>query len=209
MITFTVVLMSFAAVAASGNFNKSMKSNLQVLRASNVSVNYVDLGDGFAKIADENPNRFEPFYYSAYSYILASWQVKEPAKKTEILSEAKKKIDKAFELAPNNDELYVLKAFYYQAMIMLNPQKYGQPYSIKASELLNRAQGINPSNPRAQFLLAQNVFYTPAEYGGGKDNALPLFKKSAALFVTQNTSGYLVPIWGENTNSQMLEKCSK
>ena len=208
IITITVVLMTLIAVAGTKSFNSSMKDNLQTLRADKDDVSYVELGDKFAKIADNNSNRFEPLYYSAYSYIISSWQINEPAKKAEILSKANEKIEKALEISPNNDELLVLKAFYYQAMIMTNPQKYGQQYSMKANELFQKAQSINESNPRAQFLMAQNTYYTPVEYGGGSERALPLFVKAAEFYKTQDSSNYLSPIWGEQTNKQMLEKCS-
>lgn len=209
MITITVVLMSLMAVAGTKSFNKSMNKNLQVLRANSEEVSFTELGDSFAKIAEANSNRFEPLYYSAYSYIIASWQVAESSEKAEILSKANHAIDKGLELSPNNDELLVLKAFYYQAMIMTNPQKYGQSFSMKANELLNKAQKINSSNPRAQFLLAQNTYYTPTEYGGGKTRALPLFKKAAEFYNNQDTSDFLFPIWGEQTNNQMIAECSK
>ncbi len=209
MITLAVVLISFTVCASTTSFNSSMKKSLKELRAYSEDISYLKLGDKFAGIAETNPNRFEPLYYSAYSYILASWQVNESSRKKEILSKAKINIDKAIKLSPNNNELLVLEAFYYQAMIMTNPQKYGQSYSAKANGLLVRAQNINDKNPRAEFLLAQNIYYTPTEYGGGKEKALPLFKKAAILFKEQNTSNYLMPIWGEYTNNQMVEKCSK
>lgn len=209
MITIAVVLMSFVAVSGTRSFNRSMKQNLKELRADNENVNYVELGDNFTKIADANSNRFEALYYSAYSYILGSWQFDDLSKKTEVLSKAVDAIEKGLKLSPQNDELLVLKAFYYQAMIMTNPQKYGQSYSMKAGELLKKAQVINPSNPRAQFLLAQNTYYTPVEYGGGKDVALPLFKKATVYFNKQDISDYLSPIWGEQTNSKMVKKCIK
>jgi len=209
ILTITVVLMTLVAVSGTKSFNKLMKSNLETLRADNDDISYVELGDQFAKIADQNSNRFEPLYYSAYSYLISSWQISETDKKVEILSKANEKIEKALEISPNNDELLVLKAFYYQAMIMTNPQKYGQQYSMKANELLQKAQSVNGSNPRAQFLLAQNTYYTPAEYGGGEKNALPLFTRAAEYYKSQDTSSYLSPIWGEETNAQMVAKCSK
>lgn len=201
--------MSLSAISRTNSFDKLMKENLHALRANTEDVNFVELADNFAKIAENNPNRFEPLYYSAYSYILSSWQFDNPTKKTELLSKANDAIDKGLVLSPENDELLVLKAFYYQAMIMTNPQKYGKSYSMKAAELLSKAQGIEPSNPRTQFLLAQNTYYTPVQYGGGKDRALPLFKKAADFFKLQETSNYLSPIWGEQTNNKMILECSK
>ncbi len=209
IITITVVLMTLVAVAGTNNYKNLMKENLVTLRVYDGDKDFKELGDKFADIAENNSKKFEPLYYSAYCYIIQSWQIKEPVKKTEVLNLALSQIDKALKLAPDNDELLVLKAFYYQAMIMINPQKYGQSYSTKAGELLNIAQKINPSNPRAQFLLAQNIYYRPVQYGGGKEIALPMFKKAAKLFKQQNTDNYLLPIWGEKTNGEMIAQCKK
>jgi len=209
ILTISLILMCLTAISGTNSFDKLMKENLKALRANTEDVNFIALADNFAKIAQNNPNRFEPLYYSAYCYIIGSWQFDDPAKKTELLSKANVDIDKGLLLSPENDELIVLKAFYYQAMIMTNPQKFGQSYSMKAAELFSKAQGLEPSNPRAQFLLAQNTYYTPVEYGGGKDRALPLFKKAAGFFKSQETSNYLSPIWGEQTNNKMILECSK
>lgn len=209
MITFTVILMSLITVAETNNFKKDMQKALTTLRADDDKTNYFELGNSFAAIAVNNPNRVEPLYYSAYSYILASWELADPSEKAKMLEKSKSKIDEALKMEPNNDEILVLEAFYYQAMIMTNPQKYGQSYSIMASNLLNEAQNIKETNPRAQFLLAQNAYYTPAEYGGGKKVALPLFKKAADYYKSQDNSNYLSPVWGEATNTAMIQKCIK
>ena len=207
----TLVAVVFISVFSFGsnNFDKEMKANLKQVRALSEKTDYKDLGNKFATIAKNNTERFEPLYYSAYCYILYSWKLQNVEEKTAILTLAKSQIDKANELKPNNDEVMVLEAFYNQAMIVVNPQQNAQLYSGKALTLLKKAQEINKNNPRAQFLLAQNVYYTPAQYGGGKQKALPLFKKAEKLYKTQKPENYLSPIWGQHTNSEMIKACKK
>jgi len=207
MITLAVLIFSLTSFAGTQSFNKEMKKNLKILRAYEENTDYNSLAGSFESIAKKNSSKFEPLYYAAYSYILGSWQVQNPEKKTEILEKAKKCIDQAKSISIDNDELFVLEAFYYQAMIMVNPQKYGQSYSAKANVLLTKAQKINNDNPRAQFLLAQNIYYTPVEYGGGKVKALPLFEKAAKHFEGQDNSNFLLPVWGGLTNQQMIDEC--
>jgi len=57
--------------------------------------------------------------------------------------------------------------------------------------------------------LAQNIYYRPAQCGGGKKVALPLFEKAAKLFNQQNTNDYLLPVWGKKTNKEMIKQCKK
>jgi len=209
ILTVAVVFLSILTFGSTNNFEKLMKQNLETVRANSENTDFQKLGEDFAKIAKHNKTRFEPLYYSAYCYIISSWQVTEADEKTAILAKVKQQIDKAIVLSPNNDELLVLDAFYYQAMIMTNPQKFGQSYSAKANELLKKAQSVNIANPRAEFLLAQNIYYRPAQCGGGKKVALPLFEKAAKLFNQQNTDDYLLPVWGKKTNEEMIKQCKK
>lgn len=205
--TAAVVFLSVMTFGSTSNFENMMKSKLEIVRAGDETTNFRNLGDDFAKIAKNNKNRFEPLYYSAYCFIISSWQISDADQKNKILGKAIKQINKAKELTTNNDELLVLEAFYYQAMIMINPVKYGQNNSKKAEELLRSAQAINKANPRAEFLRGQNLYYRPAQFGGGKEKALPLFEKAAELFKNQNTDNYLQAIWGSKTNSKMIKTC--
>ena len=208
ILTAAVVFLSVVTFGNTNNFEKLMKQNLETARAMGEKTDYKNLGDEFAKIAKHNKKRFEPLYYSAYCYIVSSWQFKDLPEKANVLTMAKKQIDKAASLSANNDEILVLEAFYYQAMIMMDPTNNGQKYSMKAEELLRKAQAINKNNPRAEFLRAQNVYYRPAQYGGGKEKALPLFEESAKLYNQQKTNDYLLPVWGEETNGEMIKQCS-
>lgn len=209
ILTVMVVAISVFTFGNSNNFKKLMKTNLEILRDYDDNTNYVNLGDKFADIAKHNGDKIEPLYYSAYCYVISSWEITDVKEKLDVLKKAKLVIDKALSLSSNNDELIVLEAFYYQAMIMVDLQKYGQTYSANASELLAKAKAINSNNPRAEFLQAQSIYFTPAQYGGGKQRALPLFEKAAVLFKNQNTDNYLLPVWGEKTNAQMIYECSK
>ena len=209
ILTLVAVVLLSVLGYSSNNFENEMKTNLKQVRALEENTNYNDLGNNFASIAKKNKKRFEPLYYSAYCYILNSWQLKENSDKTAILAKAIEQINKAKKLNPNNDEIIVLEAFYYQALIVTNPRELGGKYSMKASELLQKAKAINKENPRAEFLLAQNVYYTPTQYGGGKEKALPLFNKADKLFSNQKPDNYLQAIWGQQTNQEMIKACKK
>lgn len=209
ILTIAIIAVSIYSVSASGNFKKEMKKNLTELREYNDDVDYKMLATNFAEISQQNPKRFEPLYYAAFCHIMESWSIKNPQEKEEVLKIAYSQIEKAKKIKSNNDEIFVLEAFYYQALILVNPRQYGPKYSAQANQLLTKAQKINDQNPRAEFLLAQNMYYRPEKCGGGKDIALPLFEKADKLFKSQETSNYLLPQWGNITNSEMIEVCKK
>jgi hypothetical protein len=53
-----------------------------------------------------------------------------------------------------------------------------------------------------------SLFNTPAEYGGGKDKAKPVFQKSVDLFKSFKPKSDLHPKWGQKIAEDMLAKCS-
>ena len=208
--TVAIILVSLISFAGSAKtFKKEMKQNLEILRSSNDNLNYETLGDKFTEIAKHNSDRFEPLYFSAFCYITDSWSVEDKTEKLALLEKAKKQIEKAAQISPNNSEILVLEALCYQAQILIDPAKYGQSYSAKANTLLKKAQEFEKSNPRAQFLLAQNIYYRPAQYGGGAKVALPMFEKAEVLFSKQNNSNYMNPLWGADLNKEMIQLCEK
>lgn len=205
----TAVLVSFSVVSFSNtnDFDSQMKSYLEIVRAGNKDNDFKQLASKFDKIHKKNKDKYEPLYYSAFCYIMSSWQISENDSKNEVLDQAIKQINKAKELSSNNDELLVLEALYYQAMILTDPLKYGPSLSAKSAELLLKAQSINENNPRAEFLRAQNIYYRPEQFGGGKQKALPHYEKANILFENQKTDNYLWPVWGAELNKNMLHLC--
>jgi len=79
-------------------------------------------------------------------------------------------------------------------------------YSSLSNEALGKAEKLNPENPRVWFCKGQNVYHTPSMFGGGSEKALPLFEKAARLFDSFETPNQLWPLWGEESNGDLIEK---
>jgi hypothetical protein len=80
-------------------------------------------------------------------------------------------------------------------------------YSRKADSWLKKAIAADPMNPRAHFLMACNVYYTPVLFKGGSENALPLFLKARERFRSYTPALPFMPDWGGTENQQMINKC--
>ncbi len=76
-----------------------------------------------------------------------------------------------------------------------------------AAASLDKAITLNPDNPRPYLVKGQNVFYTPAAFGGGKDVAKPLLEKAAAKFATFKPENEIAPDWGKERNNELLTQC--
>jgi hypothetical protein len=55
-------------------------------------------------------------------------------------------------------------------------------------------------------LEAQNTFYTPETFGGGKNAAKPLFDKAARLFDTFKPETPISPNWGRTNLDYFLSQ---
>ena len=64
-------------------------------------------------------------------------------------------------------------------------------------------------NPRPYYLKGQNTYFTPAFFGGGVENALPLFKEAQAKFDAFEKASSIHPDWGAGTNSYFLNKAEE
>lgn len=162
----------------------------------------------FERIAMAESNRWEPLYHQAYYRIIASFYLDGDKQKDAALDNAQKSIDKAIELKGDLSELYTLQAFLYQARISVSPMR-GMTYSQKAAEAAQKALQQNDKNPRAHYVLAQNVYHTPAMFGGGSSKALPHYKRAADIFANGHKDAPAGPRWGRRSSKEMVEKCEK
>lgn len=72
----------------------------------------------------------------------------------------------------------------------------GMKYGPKAGAAIKRAQELEPENPRVILIAGISRFYTPEAFGGDKEEALRLFKASAAIFDAQTKQETAQPSWG-------------
>ena len=76
-------------------------------------------------------------------------------------------------IAPEESEIHTMQGMIYQALMSIDPATNGQLYGPKSNGALQTAIKLNPENPRPYYLQAVSIMYTPEEYGGGKEAALP------------------------------------
>lgn len=202
-----VILMVLGnAMAQQPNFESAMKETLTLFDSAKTTVDLQAIASRFERIATTESTKWEPLYYHAFTYINLSFREKDGDKKDALLDIAQKSIDKALEINGDKSELYALQGFLYQGRIQVSAMR-GMTYSQKAAEAFEKAVKENPNNPRAQYLLGQNIYYTPKMFGGGSKNALPKFQTAKALFDKENHADSILPKWGAKSNQRMLDAC--
>ncbi len=205
----TLILVSMVPVislAQSNGYEESMIKTIEIMNQASGQEDYRQCASRFERIALAERSRWIPYYYSAYSLTLMSYNEHDGQKKETLLDSAQGMLDSALAIAPGESELHVLQAFILPSRIMVDPMARGLPCMEEAFTSLETAKKLNPENPRIYFLEAINKLNMPASMGGGPDVALPVFKEADRKFRAFHMEDPLWPDWGEETNRAELEK---
>ena len=169
-------------------------------------------GNMFERIANAEKNQWLPYYYHAYCQVMSAVDVMNHGdlKATvPYLDKAQESIDVAKKLLPDNSEIVTMQGYIYQGRIWENPMIKGAKYGPKSSGVLDKAIELDPNNPRAYYVKGQGIFYTPAFFGGGADNAKPFLEKAKELYEKEERTDGLSPTWGSFYNNYLLKEANK
>lgn len=170
---------------------------------------FIESASYFEKIISDNPDHWLAFYYAGLSYILAAKNTESKDQTDKLLNKAQVFIDKSLALKSDEPENHILQAFLYQVRLLADPQGRAVNFSQKADACLKKALATDSNNPRAYFLMANNVYYTPPIFKGGPKNALPVFIKAREKFVSYKPLLSFAPDWGNDLNEEMIRLCSE
>lgn len=144
------------------------------------------------------PADWLPRYYQAYALLINVFQSKEGADaKDATLDQAEAAVAKARQLKGDESELLALQAYLYQARLGISPMQRSMKYSKLVTEAVAQAKVLNPANPRPYLVGANNVYYTPAMFGGGAEAAKPLYEEAKAKYAAFTSASALAPSWGQ------------
>ena len=200
------LLTSVTTVLAQAAYEAPLRAQLAKAEAAQSADEMTALVPAFERIAAAHPDAWLPNYYAAHFNLLKHWTSGEDGCKP-CLEKTDAFLAKA-EAADNNSEVLTLRASYYQGMLQLHPMR-APYYGPKAGNLLEAAAEKDPSNPRAASLLGQNLYYTPAMFGGGADEARPHLARAVELFDAEAADAErsdLLPDWGADRARGMHQK---
>lgn len=189
-------------------FKNAMGSTLSEMNTIKDNDAYLDLSNKFQRISEAEPTEWLPAYYSTLCITLYSFGEKDKSKVDLLLDQAQTILDKAMKIKPDESELWVIQGMLFQARIMVDPMTRGQDFSMKANEAFEKAESLNPENPRVYFLKGQSAMNMPKMFGGGKDVAKPLFELAKTKFQNFKPANELSPNWGKEMNEKILASCN-
>jgi hypothetical protein len=190
------ISLASASFAQSDRYVSAMKGNIAQIDSASMGKG-TELANNFERIGDAEKTQWLPYYYAAYCTIIQGMVEQDASKKDAIADKAKGFIDKAEAiLGKENSETDVIKAMIATVYMTVDPQSRYMTYGPQIKELTEKSKSLDSTNPRPLLLQAENTFYTPEAYGGGKDVAKPLFDKAFALNEAFKPETEISPNWG-------------
>ncbi len=208
LLLFTaIIFFATIAFAQSDKYASAMKANISQLDSMMAKGNGAELANNFERIGDAEKTQWLPYYYAAYCTVVQAYNEKDNSKKDAIADKAKQLIDKAETiLGKENSETDVIKSMIATSHMMVDPQNRYMDYGPESAGFIQKSEALDSTNPRPVLLEAENKFYTPEAYGGGKDAAKEYFDKAKKLDDNFKPETELSPNWGKSAIQYFLSQ---
>jgi hypothetical protein len=203
----TTTTAAATTTAPAGSYAALLATTVQELMNTGEPAVLKQLDARLERAATVAPQDWLPRYYQAYARLITCFQSKEDGDvKDAYLDRAEAALAQARQLGGDEAELLVLQSYIYQARLGISPMLRSMKYSGMVMETLARAKKLNPANPRIYLVEANNLYYTPAMFGGGADVARPVYEEAKARFAAFRPASALAPNWGERQVLGRLKK---
>lgn len=202
-------VISFSMNAQDAKYMKAMEKNVAMLDSATETSTYSEASNAFERIGNANSKEWLPLYYQAFCTVMIGMKQEAPLKMDEYYDKAEAIINRADALSPDNSEIIVVQSWVNSMKIGIDPMTRGQKLGARSAMLTEKAIKLNPENPRAYFLKGSGLYYTPAQYGGGVDKALPVLEMALDKFKKAKYENSIVPKWGQSSTEKLIEKCKK
>lgn len=212
LLTFALVAASFAATAqtapapsaakpaatANDAYTDMLTATIKELMSTGDIAQLKQADAKLERAAAVNGKDWLPRYYQAYARLIVCFQSKEDGDtKDKYLDQAEAALAQAQKLGGDESELLVLQAYIHQARLGVSPMMRSMKYSGMVTATLEQAKKANAANPRIYLVQANNVYYTPAMFGGGADVAKPLYEEAKKRYAAFTPASGMAPNWGE------------
>jgi len=188
-----------AAAATPAGYTEQLGATIGQVMHTGDAAELQALAAKLERAAAAAPADWLPRYYQAYALVVSVFQSKENgAAKDKALDRAEEALAQALRLKGDESEVLTLQAYLYQARLGIEPMARAQEYSAKVTEAVDRAEALNPANPRPYLVEANNVYYTPVAYGGGAAKARPIYEQAKAKYAAFKPASPLAPTWGQD-----------
>jgi hypothetical protein len=206
MLFFLLTALIAVTAQAQGQYVQALEKGLDLMSESQNAEDMTQAANHFQRIAGAESSEWLPAYYEGYCRIMAAFQTPDGEQAGALLDVAQKAIESATERKGDAAEIGVLQGMLYHARLGADPSQF-MTLGPKAGMVLREAAGRDPENPRAAMVLGENLLNTPEAYGGGSENACPLFEKAIRLFEAEQAPATEKPAWGKARAVKNWKQC--
>jgi tetratricopeptide (TPR) repeat protein len=209
-INFLLIVAFGCAQAATSNDDKyfeTMANNIEAVYSARSISELRSAVNVFERVALSEKNKWEPYYYAAFGYILIAQKEQNMSSKDAYLDQAEKLIAKAAALKPNDSEIISLEGFVHMMRISVDPASRGQQYSASGMQRFGKALSLDPNNPRALALMAQMQFGTSQFLNSPTTEACATNETALQKFSSFKSDNPLAPKWGRGMAEELISKC--
>ncbi len=192
-------------LAQDSRYVAAMKQNIKQIDSAKTCEQLDRLSASFERIGDAEKNAWLPYYYAALCKATCGYRDAR-ADKDAIAEKANLLLEKA-EAINRNAEIAVVKYMIASLQLQVNPMSRWEQYGPLMQNALTEGKKLDANNPRIFYMEGTNLFYTPVNFGGGKDAARPVLEKSLQLFASDKNGDDLAPRWGQASAEALLAKC--
>ncbi|MFO7446704.1 MAG: hypothetical protein R6W90_10070 [Ignavibacteriaceae bacterium] len=195
--TFLVFLI-FTGInrADDDKYTSEIKKNIALADSAAGTDVFLKTAESFERIAFAEKDKWLPYYYASYFYILTGFSDTAAEKKDNYFDKADAFIKTADSLQPDESEIYALKGMISQGKMSVDPMNRYMEYYNKSLDDFGKAIELDTLNPRPEYLIGISIFYTPEQYGGGPAVAKPYLENSLMKYKAFVPENELMPIWG-------------
>lgn len=211
LLSFALAFMSLTAFAQA-DYEKIMTEKIAKTETCKTAEEFQTLANDFQRIGSKESSKWLPPYYAGFSQIQKGRLMMRNGNMD--LDETAAQADKYLAMAQNlagadNAEIHLLRKMAASLRMMVNPAQRYMTDGAKANEELAIAEKLDPSNPRIALIKAEDVYFTPEQYGGSKTKGMELFKDALAKFNAYKPKTALDPNWGKTEAEYFLSMQAK
>jgi hypothetical protein len=207
-ITIAFLLFATFVMADDQKYIQTMSKNIEALYSAHTAEQYQNVINTFDRIGNAEKTKWEPYYYSAFGYLMIANMETDLTKKDQWLDQASVAISKASAINSNESEIVSLDGFTQMLRVTVDPASRGQKYSGQATALFSKALALNPENPRALSLMAQMQIGTARFFKSPTTEGCATAAKAQEKFKTYHSQNPIAPIWGKEMTDKLVGACN-
>lgn len=209
LLTIVSCLGLFTLLANNG-LGKQLKHNVAVVNISEDKTELDEAAINLKKMAAENPELWQPLYYSALGYLKLFGMEETNESKDAQLDKADESIKLLLEMKPENSEVVTLHAYSLIMRLTVDPGARGMHYSGEIFDNLLKAIRLDSNNPRAHFLMGRMKIGTAQFMGTGYGDACQNLKKANQIFENEEKpEDEFFPTWGKESTAEVVKSYCK